>query len=97
MQFLFQGSHEWYIKLQARNTNFPVKVINVFNSGVWKALQRTNDNFFTSSGNIVFPLKTPFRVQVVSITGEIVESTINSIVNDQVLEGNGQFQKYFNF
>jgi len=93
MQFMFQGSQQWYIKLQARNTNYPVKGINLYNGGSWKALQRTNDNFFISSGNIVFPLATPIKVQVVSITGEIVTNTISSIVNDVVIDGNSQFKQ----
>lgn len=91
---MFQGSNPYYIKLQVRNHNIPVKVVNLLNNGVYKPLQRTTDNFFVNNNQapLVYPLVFPIQFQVQSIDGQIYNDTISSLQNGVVIQGNFQFK-----
>jgi expansin (peptidoglycan-binding protein) len=93
VQYVFQGSNPYYIKLQVKNHNIPVKVVRLLNENVLKPLQRTSDNFFTSSGNIKFPMVFPIRIQVEAIDGQVFNDTISALTNDVDIGGTQQFGK----
>jgi len=91
IQFLLQGDNQYYIKLQARNTRYPVEGISILQSGVYHDLQRTADNFFTAGSSVVFPLTYPITVKVTATTGDFVIDTVPSLTNGVVMDGTQQF------
>jgi hypothetical protein len=91
IQWKFQGSNTYYIKIQASQINVPVTMIQYNDGGTWKNLQRTSDNFFISSGNINFPMNFPIQVRAISYDGQTITNTIQSLVNNQLIPGSGQF------
>jgi len=91
IQYFFQGSNPYYIKLQARNTVVPVYLISLQQNGAWVALARTPDNFFQANGGYNFPLVFPLQIQVESVLGDLVTDTIQALTNDVVINGNVQF------
>jgi len=90
IQFRFQGSHVWYIKLQARNTKVPTAGIEVIVKNKYHCLTRQSDNFFV--GTNLGKFSTPLRVRLTSITGEQVETTIRQIKNGVSFPSGVQFK-----
>jgi len=90
IQFRFQGSNPWYIKLQARNTKVPTAGIEVIVKDKYHCLTRVSDNFFVGSGLGKFSI--PLRVRLTSITGEQVDTTIGEIKNDVSFPSGVQFK-----
>jgi len=80
--FVFQGSNPYYIKLQARNTMYPVQSLRFRSGTVWYTSTRVGDNFFERNG-ITSALTFPIDVEVTSIFGEVITTSIPSLVNDQ--------------
>lgn len=90
IQFRFQGSNPYYIKLQARNTKVPTAGIEVMVNNKYHCLARQMDNFFVGSNLGKF--STPLRVRLTAITGEQVETTIKRITNDFNFSSGVQFK-----
>jgi len=91
IQYLFAGSTDYYIKLQVRNTAYPVQSVSILQDSAWQALERTPDNYFTAGPSVTFPLSVPLSVQITSSTGDAVTDTIASIDNSVVIAGSVQF------
>jgi len=89
VQYMLQGSNDYYIKLQVRNTNVPVSSVNLVQDSIVTPLSRTSDNFFQSSfsNNIQLPI----HIQVTSIFGQTFDDVVPSLNNSQIFEGNFQF------
>ncbi len=74
VQYLLQGSNSYYIKLQVRNTNYPVSLLRAQSGSrhsqidalgsTFYDFQRTSDNFWTAPANFPFPWSPPLTVQV---------------------------------
>jgi expansin (peptidoglycan-binding protein) len=92
----FQGSNNYYIKIQARRINIPVTSIQFLDSGIWKSLSRTTDNFFISAGNITFPMVFPIQVRAISFDNQVITNSIQSLVNDVDIVGSNQFNYSLN-
>jgi len=92
IQFFFQGSNPFFIKLQARNTKVPTAGIEVFVKNKYHCLTRVSDNFFVggSLGKVSFPL----RVRLTSITGEQVVAAIRELKNGVSLQSGVQFKGF---
>jgi len=90
LQYQFQGSNSYYIKLQIRNHRVPVQGVSLQVGSSFTAMSRSSDNFFIlSSGG---PFSTPLTIQVESIDGQQLTDTIASIGSDsQIFDGNVQF------
>jgi expansin (peptidoglycan-binding protein) len=91
IQFLLQGDNNYYIKLQIRNTRYPVYAVSILQNGAYHALARTSDNFFTAGPTVTFPLAFPLGVQVTSVTGDIITDSVPSLTNGAVMQGSTQF------
>jgi len=91
IQFLLQGANSYYIKLQVRNTLYPVYLVEVLQNGAYNALERTADNFFTAGSTVTFPLVFPLTVRVTAATGEQVIDSVASLTNSVVQQGSTQF------
>jgi len=87
--YKFQGSNPWYIKLQIVGHKLPLSTVTANIGGSYKALSRTQDNFWVISpgSQIAFPL----TIKVTSTSGETVTDKIASITNDILIAGNAQF------
>lgn len=46
LEYAFQGSHKWYIKLQVRNHRVPIKKVTITINGRSKTPARSSDNYF---------------------------------------------------
>lgn len=85
IEFQFEGSHEFYIKMQPRGMKSPAKSVKV--NG--KAAVRSQDNHWIvqpDSGK--FP--TPYTVEVVTVLGEVSTSslsTFSGVVKGAPLDG----------
>lgn len=92
IQLFFMGSSIWYLQVQARSANFPYQGISLLYNGQWLALVRVSYGFFElPQQNITLPLTYPMKFQIISITGEIVNATVNNIVNEEPIYADGQF------
>ncbi|XP_076444184.1 uncharacterized protein LOC143282430 [Babylonia areolata] len=86
LQFKFQGSNPYYLKLQVRNARIPVHVMEIDHNG-WQKMTHTPDGHFVFSGHV----SGSFRVRLTAINGAQVIETIPSIVNNQIIHGSHQF------
>eukprot|EP00397_Hematodinium_sp_SG-2012_P030216 GEMP01031984.1.p1 GENE.GEMP01031984.1~~GEMP01031984.1.p1 ORF type:complete len:347 (+),score=68.14 GEMP01031984.1:411-1451(+) len=79
VQYAFEGSNKWYLKVQVRNTLVPVKAVAICTQGTQcKALTRANDNHFLAQGagfSTPFPVNLELRLK--SVTDEVVMDTIS--------------------
>ena len=62
IKYSFQGSHQWYLKVQPLGSRYPVSVFQAKIEGIWRNGVRTNDNFFVFNGmgQNSFPLSVKF-------------------------------------
>lgn len=94
LQFKYQGSNLYYLKVQVRNSRYPIQSLEVLQGGVFKPLVRGSDFFFVATGAptaITFPLIFPLTVRVTATTGDQVIDSISDLVNDIIFQGTQQF------
>ncbi|KAL3866262.1 hypothetical protein ACJMK2_043576 [Sinanodonta woodiana] len=94
ISYKFQGSQEWFIKLQIRNTRFPVTEVQMYQpqSRQWLPLSRSLDGFWEipdSGHGYEKPIQTPFTISLRSPDNQVIYDKIPSIQNDVVFEGDG--------
>ncbi|KAK3599346.1 hypothetical protein CHS0354_009841 [Potamilus streckersoni] len=92
IEYKFQGSHQYYLKLQTRNSRLPVTEVSVFqpHSQHWERMKRSGDGFWLmGDGTWEKPVQTPMRVRLTAPNGETIEDHIPKIQNDVVIHGNG--------
>ncbi|KAL8583685.1 hypothetical protein ACOMHN_037408 [Nucella lapillus] len=88
LQFKFEGSNPYYVKLQVRNSRIPVDVMEIDHNG-WHQMRHSADGHFIFSGG---PLPTNgFRVRLTAINGVQIIESISTIANNQILHGSHQF------
>lgn len=90
VQFVYQGSNPYYVKVQVRNHRFPVSKFEAVSGNTYTELARTPDNFFIAPAGLG---QGPFTFRITDILGDtIIESNIPLItVNDSVVNGSQQF------
>eukprot|EP00397_Hematodinium_sp_SG-2012_P048331 GEMP01055325.1.p1 GENE.GEMP01055325.1~~GEMP01055325.1.p1 ORF type:complete len:259 (+),score=61.83 GEMP01055325.1:455-1231(+) len=77
VQYAFEGSNKWYLKLQVRNTLVPVKEVAICQGTQCKALTRTADNHFLAQGaGFSKPFPDDLKLRLTSMTDEVVMDTI---------------------
>jgi len=79
--YKFQGSNNYYIKLQVVNAKLPIASVKLTISGTDYSLTRTSDNFWVLSP-IPATLTFPLTVKVTSTGGETVTDSIPIAQND---------------
>ncbi|KAK3599344.1 hypothetical protein CHS0354_009839 [Potamilus streckersoni] len=92
IEYKFQGSNPWYLKLQTRNSRLPATEVAMFQprSQRWEPMKRSADGFWLmGDGNWEKPVQTPLRVRLTAPNGETIEDRIDKIHNDVVIYGNG--------
>lgn len=88
INFKFQGSNPWWLKLQTQNSRLPVHTMEIELNGNWRSGTHSSDGFFIFTRVYV---DGGFRVRLTAINGAQVMDYINGIVNDVVIPGTQQF------
>lgn len=81
IEYVFVGSHKWYIKVQPRNLPVPPKEVYV--NGGWA--QRSRDGFFIYHAGSGLAL--PFKLETVDARGEWFVDWIHEIRNGVPIQG----------
>jgi expansin len=91
LRYQFEGSNQWYMKLGVRNHRVAVDSMEVQTQtdGAWVKASRTQDNFFECSG-CAYPMDFPLPVRVTSITGQVIEDTVQELVTSGLVDGEGK-------
>jgi len=89
IQYTFQGSNAYYLKIQPRGSRSPVITFEANVNGNWVAGSRTQDNFFVLQGaQYTFPLS----VRLTNIFGEQKIDSISAINNNSPVNGANNIQ-----
>eukprot|EP00026_Physarum_polycephalum_P015188 Phypoly_transcript_15813.p1 GENE.Phypoly_transcript_15813~~Phypoly_transcript_15813.p1 ORF type:complete len:283 (+),score=30.89 Phypoly_transcript_15813:98-850(+) len=92
IQFAYQGSNPYYIKIQVRNTRVPVSNVFITQGGKEVELVRTTDNFWNAPKDYKgFPITTPIPIRIVSILGDSIRDSVPKLSSDGVYDGSTQF------
>lgn len=75
LQYIFQGSNKYYLKMQVMNHRIPIKAVQFGKNGKWYNGKRTTDNFWTASG-YPFPASFPLKVRVQGINDQWLEDVV---------------------
>nr|KAG5696333.1 hypothetical protein BaRGS_027943 [Batillaria attramentaria] len=89
VEYKFQGSNPYYIKLQVRNARIPVHLLEVQVHGSWQKMSHTADGYFTYTSG---PVEGNLHVRLTAVNGaQITETIPGGIRNDVVIQGSHQF------
>ncbi|ESP00688.1 hypothetical protein LOTGIDRAFT_157978 [Lottia gigantea] len=91
LEYKFQGSNSYYIKLQIRNARIPAVAVKIKQNGSWKAMSHSADGFWILSDQKPVPTHN-IDVQITAANGETVHDTIPELVNAKVLHGSQKVQ-----
>ncbi|XP_059142649.1 expansin-YoaJ-like [Physella acuta] len=94
IQYAFQGSNPWYIKLQIRNARIPITGVEIQKNGGWVTPTHSPDGYWILSGGGAMP-DGPFRVRLTAANGQVLEDSVPRIDNDNILEGINKVQVAF--
>ncbi|XP_076451211.1 uncharacterized protein LOC143287151 [Babylonia areolata] len=90
IQYSFQGSNEWYLKLQVRNARVPpMKVEGISLAGQNVQFTLTRDGFWEGRAHFS---RTEIPVRLTAITGDVVSDVIPKLENDVVMDGTKKVQ-----
>ena len=91
VDYRFQGSNDYYVKLQALDHRVGVAsmALRENGSGSFTAMPRVDDNHFEK----LFPggLHYPVEVRTTATTGQAISTSFPAIVNDAIVPGLAQF------
>lgn len=90
IQFRFQGSNPYFIKLQARNTKIPTAGMEILVNGKYHCMKRASDNFYIASGKT----KTPLTIRLTAVNGQQVTTRIPEIRNNFDFTSWAQFKGF---
>jgi expansin (peptidoglycan-binding protein) len=90
LTYKFQGSQEWYLKMQVGNHKIPVQAVQFGKNGKWFSGTRTSDNFWIPSG-YPYPASFPLSVRVQGINNQWVEDVVPSLQTTPVSGKGVQF------
>lgn len=94
LEYKFQGSNPWYLKIQIRNSRIPVTSLSLWqpNSRQWSAMKPSSDGFWLmGDGYFEKPVNPyPIKMKLTAANGAVVYDQINSIRNDVIIWGTGQ-------
>uniref|UniRef100_A0A2C9LCA8 Expansin-like EG45 domain-containing protein n=1 Tax=Biomphalaria glabrata TaxID=6526 RepID=A0A2C9LCA8_BIOGL len=94
IQYAFQGSNAWYIKLQIRNARIPITGVQIEKNGAWQTLTHSIDGYWLLSGGGAIA-DGPIKVRMTAANGQVLEDMIPRIDNDHILEGLQKVQVAF--
>jgi expansin (peptidoglycan-binding protein) len=91
VDYRFQGSNDYYVKLQALDHRVGVASMELKSNGAanFTPMARVDDNFFVRQ--LQSALQYPIVVRTTATTGEAIQQSIPAIVNNVILPGSAQF------
>lgn len=97
LNYEWQGSNIWYMKLGVRNhrvgiTNFEVQQP----SGAWVTATRTQDNFF-NCGGCTYPMSFPLTVRITGVNGQQLIDQVPSLAGDLTYLQGSNFVQFSSF
>lgn len=75
-RFGFQGGNPWYRKMMVANARVPLKSVRIWESGAWKDLVGTIDNYWEYHGDTSKAWAPCAKIQVTSILGDTVTDDV---------------------
>lgn len=93
LEYKFQGSGPYYIKLQVRNARIPPTKVEIYQPKwrQWTPLAHTTDGFWTfGTEPVERPVKPPFRIRLTAANGERIVDSVPDLVNGVVMQGDGK-------
>ena len=97
-QYAFEGSNDYYLKLQVRNSYVPISKVELQNGGRYRQLSRTSDNHFEATGgDFQTPFGSEMRIRITSVFGEQVTDDFDALpaenTEDNPINGSAQFKE----
>ncbi|BFZ23916.1 hypothetical protein BsWGS_26955 [Bradybaena similaris] len=86
IQYSFQGSNQWYVKVQVRNSRIPITGLQLQRNGNWVTLSHSSDGYWISNDSTAWP-STNINVRLTAANGHQLEDTIPRLQNDVVMNG----------
>ncbi|CAG5126535.1 unnamed protein product [Candidula unifasciata] len=86
IQYSFQGSNEWYLKLQVRNARIPITEVQLQRNGNWVTPKHSSDGYWVVSDSNGFQTNN-INVRLTAANGQQLEDTIPRLQNDVVMNG----------
>uniref|UniRef100_A0A2C9M9B3 Uncharacterized protein n=1 Tax=Biomphalaria glabrata TaxID=6526 RepID=A0A2C9M9B3_BIOGL len=91
IQYAFQGSNPYYLKLQIRNARIPITGVQVHRNNVWVTMHHSGDGYWLLNDSQAMPAGA-FGIRLTAANGHVLEDTVPRIDNDHILEGGHQVQ-----
>jgi len=92
IQYKFQGSNSYYIKVQVVGHSIPIENVNFIVNGKYYAASRTQDNFWNAPSSMSTPFSFPLTVQLISLDGQKLTDIIPNLANDVLISGQNKVQ-----
>jgi expansin (peptidoglycan-binding protein) len=83
IQFMFEGSNPWYIKLQIRNTPIPIIKVEIWNGKLWHNMIKEMWGFWIAING---PYNPPIKIRITSLLNEVKITNITSITANKVIQ-----------
>ncbi|KAK0056406.1 expansin-YoaJ-like isoform X1 [Biomphalaria pfeifferi] len=91
IQYAFQGSNPYYLKLQIRNARIPITGVQVHRNNVWVTMHHSGDGYWLLNDSHAMPAGA-FGIRLTAANGHVLEDTVPRIDNDHILEGGHRVQ-----
>ncbi|CAL1530476.1 unnamed protein product [Lymnaea stagnalis] len=91
IQYAFQGSNPFYLKLQVRNARIPITGVQVHRSNAWVTMTHSGDGYWLLSDGHAMP-DGAFGIRLTAANGHVLEDTVPRIDNSHILEGGRKVQ-----
>lgn len=90
---IIEGSNQWFLRIQPRNTRYPVSKFELYHRGLqrWvEGLLDTHDYYFVFNGDRTYDF--PMKVRLTAaVTAEQIEDWVYALKDNVVLQGDVQF------
>jgi len=89
ISYMWEGSHEFYVKIQPRNLRIGIKSLEIQNAGstAWTTATRTSDNFFECLA-CPKPLAFPLSLRLTGFNDEVLLDQVSKVgANQEVIPG----------
>ncbi|XP_059142652.1 expansin-YoaJ-like [Physella acuta] len=94
IQYTFQGSNPWYLKLQIRNARIPITGVQVRRSNQWVTMTHSADGYWILSDGRQMP-DGQFDIRLTAANGQDLYDAVPRIDNSNILDGVRRVQVAF--
>ncbi|XP_059142648.1 uncharacterized protein LOC131930253, partial [Physella acuta] len=86
IQYAFQGSNPYYLKLQIRNARIPITGVQVHRSNAWVTMTHSSDGYWLLNDGHAMP-SGQFDIRLTAANGQVLNDAVPRIDNSHILEG----------